>query len=75
MRDSYTGSAILSEHREMIADRWAAQWSLVLTYGRGNRAAKRARAIAARRAECRWCGTLTGGAEFCDASCRASYFH
>ena len=37
--------------------------------GKGNRSQKRIKAAAT----CKWCGSLTGGLEFCDRQCAISY--
>lgn len=74
MGRSYTGAEIVAQHWEMISDRWAAQWAQVFGYGKGSRASKRAKAIRDRQVECRWCGQKTGGPEFCEASCRRSFY-
>lgn len=63
---SYTGREIVAQHFEMLHDRWAS-WSPAP--GKGNRAAKRAQVIRDKHRECRWCGSKTGGREFCDVSC------
>jgi hypothetical protein len=67
----YTGREIVAEHFDMLHSRWAS-WNPAP--GKGNRAAKRRLVIEAKNLECRWCGSKTGGPEFCDVSCRQSHW-
>ena len=72
-RRSYTGREIVAEHYDMLHSRWAA-WNVIPGHGNGNRARKRRVAIERANKECRWCGQKTGGDDFCDQSCRQSYY-
>lgn len=49
--------------------------TLNLSSGKGNRAKKRADALADARKECKWCGQKTGkrNQDFCCVDCRVSY--
>lgn len=67
---------------DMSVTRWLAWFDECLTrkvtrgteaQGKGNRAKRRAESIRKANAKCKWCGQLTGGPQFCDRSCFASY--
>lgn len=67
-----TGAEIIDQWRRMIRGRWS-DWTP--SPGKGNRARRRAEAIADARATCKWCGKPTGSnrKRFCDDSCARSY--
>lgn len=69
---SYTGAQIVAEHFDTLRDRWASWYP---ERGRGNRALKRLQAILDAKAECKWCGHLTGATnrQFCCHSCASAY--
>jgi hypothetical protein len=69
-RRCYTGAEIVAEHYEMLHAKWAA-WHPAP--GKGNRARKRVQRLRDAVAECKWCGSKTGGGRFCSPECGRAY--
>lgn len=69
---SASGEEITQQWKQMLTEKWA-NWNSVT--GKGRRAAKRAREIKDRAAECRWCGQKTGSSrnKFCCVGCAQAY--
>ena len=70
-----TGAEIVQEYRRMIQERWESRTMAQYSYGKGNAANRRVRAIRDRQATCKWCGSKTGSVSkrFCDSSCARAY--
>lgn len=69
---AYTGRTWLQWFRVKLAEKMNRN---APSTGKGNRAAKRIAAIRDAKAECKWCGQLTGstGKRFCEPSCARAY--